>query len=502
MLAPRVFPLLLLCLTTVACRGQYSGTPGPACDEANAPDPDAAAQAPLLGSTRAKSYAETFCEGSGDDAVLPQDPRELIAPGFNAGKAVAFNAYWQDCTGPSGNPNTKPKTCGEYRTQRAAGERLMRTELALNIGSADLYNLLWLRWGLLGRPADFDAQLRERYGLAEAPFHNPYPLPGEDPAASNGGSGQLPAGFAQQRGAGGEYNGTIGVTCDLCHSGELKALGDEAAASFVSGLGAHGMDGQLALSDLLVPVLPFALSSTRGTTNAMGLSGFLVGLVDFDSLAFDPASAAAKAALLQVPGNTSGGGDTKMPAWWNASHRPRKFWDAGFSYDAMRLDNVILQVLTPITNPGPGGGRQMRALEPHAVATQTYIESLTSPPYPGAIDTALAEAGAVLFHARDLWAASGNADIPRPPTNGSCAGCHGVYSPRYESDLAYLENPRVAGIAGYIAPIELIRTRPSAARGLHAAGVRDSEHRLAVLPGRRARLCRAGGQERVAGNGG
>jgi endo-cleaving rubber dioxygenase len=472
-------PLLLL---LSACGGDYSGGSatggstgnsgggnsgggsGGGSDGGGNPPPEL----PLLGSSHARSFMTDYCEGKPDAAVLPQDPRELIRPSFNAGRAVAFNVWWEDCTGASGNPNTKPKTCGEYRSQKAAGERLMRSELALNIGSAEQYNQLWLRWGLPGRPADFDAQLRERYGLPEANFRNPYPLPGEDAAASNGGSGQLPAGITQLKDAGGRYSGNLGITCDLCHSGELKALGDAPADSFISGLGAHGADGQLALADLLVPLIPFALNSTRGVTNAMGLSGFLVALVDFDSVDFDPATAATKLALMQLPGNTSGGGDTKMPAWWNASHRPRKFWDAGYSYDALRMDNVILQVLLPVTNPGPGGGKKLRDLEPHAVATQTYLESLTSPPYPGEIDTALAEAGAILFHAKDLWANGANAHIPRPPGNGSCAGCHGAYSPRYANDPAYLADARVAGMAGYLAPLEQIRTDPARLEGFTA----------------------------------
>ena len=66
--------------------------------------------------------------------------------------------------------------------------------------------------------------------------------------------------------------------------------------------------------------MPFALNSSRGVTNAMGLSGLLIGLVDADTLEGRPDNLP----LLQVPGNTSGGGDTKMPAWWNASHRPHR----------------------------------------------------------------------------------------------------------------------------------------------------------------------------------
>lgn len=81
---------------------------------------------PLLGSTHAESFMSAFCSDQPDSAEVPLDPRELIQPGVNAGRAVAFNAYWEDCTEASGNPNTKPKTCGEYRERREKGEQLMR----------------------------------------------------------------------------------------------------------------------------------------------------------------------------------------------------------------------------------------------------------------------------------------------------------------------------------------------------------------------------------------
>lgn len=64
----------------------------------------------------------------------------------------------------------------------------------------------------------------------------------------------------------------------------------------------------------------------------------------------------------------------------------------------------------------------------------------------------------MLFHERDLWADGANAGIPKQPGNGSCASCHGVYSPRHAADPAYLPDPRLKGIAGVITPIETIQT--------------------------------------------
>ena len=52
---------------------------------------------PLLGSKHAKHLWESYCEGKADTAALPADPRTLVHPGVNLGKAVYFNAYWEDC---------------------------------------------------------------------------------------------------------------------------------------------------------------------------------------------------------------------------------------------------------------------------------------------------------------------------------------------------------------------------------------------------------------------
>ncbi|MGJ8668495.1 MAG: hypothetical protein ACSHXK_03305 [Oceanococcus sp.] len=467
--------LLFCCAALWACNGGRApithSTPATPADCVNSAERSCAAteaersldsysSLPLLGSSHGRFYAEDFCENQPDSAVLPQDPRELIVPGINARSAVTFNAFWQDCAGPGNNPLDKPKSCGEYRAQRDLGKQLMRGELVANQGgsfSSGAYNALWLRWGLSERPENFDQQVRERYGLPKAPYPNPYPLDGEDPNATQGGSGELPVGFIQGKTEDGQYSSNLLTTCDLCHSSGLDMLGENSEQRFVSGLGGHNLDYQLLLSDELVPTLPIAINSTRGVTNAMGLSGLLISLIDADNLNIQAVGTPIKLLGMQTPFNTTGGGDTKMPAWWNASHRPRKFWDAGYSYDAIRLDNVILQATL--------GGDVIRAQEALGQSTQTYLDSLEAPRYPGDVDTSLAEQGAILFHVKDLWAGDSNADLPRPPGNGSCASCHGAYSPRFVHDQNFLQDPRLAGIAGYIAPLEQIGTDSSRNKG-------------------------------------
>jgi hypothetical protein len=75
------------------------------------------------------------------------------------------------------------------------------------------------------------------------------------------------------------------------------------------------------------------------------------------------------------------------------------------------------------------------------------------------VDTRLAERGAMLFHTKDLQTGS-----TTWPGNGSCASCHGVYSPRYAQDPKFLPDPRLKGIEANITPLEVIGTDPARTR--------------------------------------
>ena len=90
------------------------------------------------------------------------------------------------------------------------------------LGTTRAYENLWRVWGLPSRPADFDEQVRLRYGLGVAPFRNPYPKDGEDPVATNGGSGQLPLGLIQGIDEDTmKPNGQITIACAACHDSIL-----------------------------------------------------------------------------------------------------------------------------------------------------------------------------------------------------------------------------------------------------------------------------------------
>ncbi|MDP3858662.1 MAG: hypothetical protein Q8Q73_12960 [Stagnimonas sp.] len=432
---------------------------------------------PLLGSKHARHLWVSYCEGKPDAAQLPADPRSLIQPGANAGKAVYYNAWWQDCHVNLAAEEQQAKTCGEYRARRDRGREFLLDELPVSAMTAAEYNDSWKQWGLAERPADFDALYTLRYGLNHAPFDNPYPLPGEDPVASNGGSGQLPLGLRQLRNAEGQWTGEIGTAaCFQCHGGQIgdPAAGESSLSMDSLGLGNNNYDVPMNAQDSspfagtpLSTLLPATDINSlfnigikqRGQNNAVGAFEFLITVLDLDSLGLNPNP-------LKTVVGASGPQDQAhplahtqdTPPWWNMGSRPRKFFDAGVSNDSTRI----------IMAAGPGefqdlvsasGDSYRNRIEQYDQDLEAYFLSLRSPDYPGAVDQALAEQGAILFHTKDLWAEAGNADWPRAPGgNGSCAGCHGAYSPRYVNDSRYLDSPVLEGVAGHIAPLAVIGT--------------------------------------------
>ncbi len=412
---------------------------------------------PLLGSSHGNHLWNSFCASASDDTALPADPRSLIAPGVNAGRAVFYNAFWQDCHVNLPEQDQAPKTCGEYKERVSKGDyfanqRAAMTQLAF---PASIINNLWRRWGLQQRPDNFDQLLTERYGFNPAPYPNPYPLPEEDPALTNGGSGQLPMGLIQGRDSNGNYNGKVSLNCYICHGGQIGSAGDGPGLGSIPGMGNTNTDVMVLIRDIsygLVGALPISLNSTRGTSNAVGAFDLLTLIWDVDtlSLSINP---------LKLPFTHSYHGNQDMPNWWNTSHRPRKFFDGGLSADATRIDMAAADQVNLLSS----GASRRAATEEHDQDLQAYVDAQVAPAFPGAVDTTLAQQGAVIFHNKDLWANGANATIARPQGNGSCAGCHGVYSPRYVHDNQFLENPALEGVAGYIVPLEIIGTDPARA---------------------------------------
>jgi endo-cleaving rubber dioxygenase len=438
---------------------------------------------PLLGSARGGHVWFDYCADNGqgspraDSAVLPADPRSLVLPGVSEGRAVAFNAFWKDChIDPElVGEYPHPETCGELRQSYAKGVPIMEGNGQLGAAttfagqkphglgaiSADQYNQQWLVWGLTERPDNFDELVAERHGFGPvlkgpgAP-RNPYPLPGEDPNATNGGSGTLPQGLTQTRNEDGSYSGYISANCQGCHSVPVETAD---GVEYYYGAGGAMLDASTSSRDWGALGVPGSLlidragfgGRVRGTNNAQFANVVALLGTDFDAGFIDVLTNGATAT-----------GDT--PAWWNVGRRPVKFVDAMFPGDAVRVDFALYFPLldtNPLIDgelPGIFNMDEVEAwMSENVQAGDLWIMSQKSPEYPGSINTSLAEQGAVLFHTKDLWA-EGNA-VPRPSSgNGSCASCHGAYSPRYVNDPSFLASPELEGIASYVTPIEIIGT--------------------------------------------
>ncbi|WP_290689777.1 hypothetical protein [Aquabacterium sp.] len=424
--------------------GSGGGTPG--------------SQLPLLDQTDTRAPLVAACMGQPDATPLPVDPRTLVKEGINRpGAAIQFNAWYVDLHNPPypylSKLPPRPKTCGEFRAAATRGFQFVTGKQYFQpFSSAAGFNNLWKVWGLSARPADFDEQIIKRYGAAKADYRNPYPLPGEDPNTTNGGSGQLPLGFMQDKWSNGRWNGLIGSTCSACHD---SRLGKPEERPFAFGRPNDANDAGVTQSDIfrangitaILQLAPLPWSVGRGSTDALGIVDFLPALFDMDSMLFAPS-------LLELfP--THAAGMNKAPAWWHRAWKTRQFWDG-----ALTSDNVRSEMAFAVANLQRSAASR-RNIYYEFEDINIWLLTLSPPTYKnedGAIDTTLAEQGAVIFHERDLWANGANANIPKQPGNGSCASCHGVYSPRHAADPAFLPDPRLKGVAGVITPIETIRT--------------------------------------------
>jgi formylglycine-generating enzyme required for sulfatase activity len=422
----------------------------------------------LLGSQHGGSFSWDYCQGKPDATPLPPDPRTLAQPGTNTGKAVHINTFWKNChVNPTAVQEVgASETCGELRQRFAHGKTLLDPGSEGSAGlftgtdagsngststfTADQYNQVWQIWGgYTQRPADFDQLAAERYGSAFSGDPNPYPLPGEDPNQTNGGSGTLPELFTQLRSTDGSWSGQITVTCHGCHSGAVGGEYGGEGPGLAWGGGSSLADLNLFLRDFLALGYEASVATVLNLNHTRGRND-----ASLINLAF--AAAGGTGSGPNLPGVLTSGSTADMdtPAWWNMGHRPAKFVDGVFPMDSPRVDAVFYAPTIGIT---PQGQAWMRENGPDLNA---WVESLKSPAYPYPIDTALAEEGARLFHELDLWAPERNNPVRRPEGNGSCASCHGAYAPRYVNDPEFLDTPELEGIAAYITPLDIIGTDP------------------------------------------
>ncbi len=190
---------------------------------------------PLLGDLEAnggRNYAAVFCEDQPDATPLPMDPRELIAGANlnNPNYAVHFNDPFEICetdtlfaTQAQQNEilgetvytaKPRPQTCGEWRQAVDRGrEYVLRHAITGEVLTSDSLVRIaeYLGYQIPSDPDEANELLaqvvQQRYGWPKSPYRNPFPFPGEDPNATDGGSGQLPIALVQVKDEAGPLDG-------------------------------------------------------------------------------------------------------------------------------------------------------------------------------------------------------------------------------------------------------------------------------------------------------
>lgn len=485
--------LAAISVAVAGCGGSSSSSPnnGGGGGNPSTPEPNTP-QSELLSSSRGGHVWHDYCQGKSDSAQLPVDPRTLVQNGVNQGRNVVFNIDWQSC---QSNEVQRPQTCGQYRDLYEKGKLVAQgfgepgtshmfsqdTHVSASFtdpatladfgeGSmftipADAYNNLWQTWtgyvlspSIPERPENYDELIAQRYGTTLGADRNPYPLPGEDPNQTNGGSGQLPIAFTQLREPDGTWTGQIGVKlCSFCHDGQITSDSSNINEVF----GGAGMIGDftVAFRDFAAAAQNPAFGLLSGLLTVSPLRGvgaidqFQIGFLGFNGGTFEEYTNDKIIFSQSI-------GVIKSPPWWNMGHRVQKFHGAILPMDSSRID---MAAYTPLFFAQTGEVSEMEEwLDEASYAFQIWAESLKAPEYPGSIDTALAEQGAILFHNKNLWAPSLNNQVPEPetPGNGSCASCHGVHSEYFAKDPNFLSDPRLEGIAANLVNAEIVQSDP------------------------------------------
>ena len=249
--------------------------------------------------------------------------------------------------------------------------------------SREAYGNLWKRWSLKEKPRDYEARVRERYGLLPGTGKNGYPL----------GVQEFP----------GPLGKGLGQNCLTCHAGRI-------AGKTILGLGNASLDLQSLVEDLnaVEPIplgLPVRVGNGRGLIEAMAGTTFLLQFRDADlGLRTVPVDLEIDDQLQQ-----------DIPAWWMMK-RKRTIHHMGTT-DARSQRTNLTFLLAPIYS-----AKVIREHQPTFSDIREYLLTIPSPRYPFAIDQQRASKGKRLFLK-------------------NCARCHGTYGPegRYPNKIIPLK---------------------------------------------------------------
>lgn len=235
------------------------------------------------------------------------------------------------------------------------------------------YESAWRVWGRPEKPADYEAAVRERYGLHPAPYPND----------------GLPMGLRKAPllvGTG------IGIDCMVCHGGSI--FGKSYVGMPNSSLDVHALFEELAAASGAPVELPFTYCRARGTNEAGAFAVFLLGLRN-DDLSLSP-----RRRDLGLRDDAC----EDVPAWW-LLQKKRTMYHVGAT-DARSVRSQMQFLMHPLTLPD-----EFRRAEPAFRDIQHYLLSLEPPRYPFPVDAAKAKQGEAVFRE-------------------NCARCHGSYGER------------------------------------------------------------------------
>ena len=232
------------------------------------------------------------------------------------------------------------------------------------------YDNLWRVWGLSEKPADYQAAVRERFGLHPAPYPN----------------GDLPMGLRKADlliGTG------VGIDCMACHGGSI--LGKSYVGLGNSVLDVHALFEELGAASANPVKLPFAFSRVRGTSEAGAFAVYLLGFRNPDlSLTSDYRDLGLRDDACE-----------DVPAWWLLKKK-KMMYHVGAT-DARSVRSIMQFMMHPLTTP-----QEFHKAEPAFRDIQQYLLSIEPPKYPFPIDAAKAKHGELVF-------------------KDNCARCHGTY---------------------------------------------------------------------------
>jgi mono/diheme cytochrome c family protein len=237
------------------------------------------------------------------------------------------------------------------------------------------YKSVWKVWDpkAVDKPADFDEQLRERYGLHPAPYPN----------------GGYPMGLREAPG----LIKAVAADCMLCHGGSI--LGKSYVGLGNSTLDLQTFSEEMAQSTGLKFKGAYSLANVRGTTEAGAIAVFLLSMRAPDLTLRDE--------RLELELHDDLCEDT--PAWWLLKKKKTMYYTGGA--DAHSVRSIMQFMMSPL-NSGPSITKEEKTFRD----IQAYLLSLEAPKYPFPINKPLAEKGQKLFEQ-------------------TCARCHGTYGEQW-----------------------------------------------------------------------